>query len=417
MDGKRGAQPAGSGDEVAAQGGASPERQTRRLSLDGAAGSVGARSRGQEPSEDTLQRLLPLLLERVEPEGAALLLDVCKEWRREMEARGFCSKTVQLCSALAGGGDFQSLGQIALRRLHASTGDAERTFYIEARAFLQRSCGGEGGLREWLQAASQEPDASFLSKGAASTAESLGLLLVQWAGKPQGGSPAEGCPLAGHGDDVTSVAVSPDGKRFASGSNDTLVKIWAADSGAEGRTLAGHTTEVSMVAFSSDGTRVFSGTREGVVKIWDTETGAEVLTLMGSQTTGVFKTNGTHVVCGSDSGLVRIWSAETGAQVCTVTTHGGEVTSVDISPDGKRVVSATEDGLVTIWDTETGAGVLTPGHKDFVISVAFSPDGKLVISGSFDGVVKIWDAATGAEVSCLCDCVQCGAVIRAFCVR
>jgi len=43
----------------------------------------------------------------------------------------------------------------------------------------------------------------------------------------------QGCTLPGHTDEVHSVTVSPDGKRFASGSNDTLVKIWAAESGVE----------------------------------------------------------------------------------------------------------------------------------------------------------------------------------------
>ena len=222
------------GDVVAAQGGASRALQTRGLSLDGAAGSVGARSRGQGQSEDTLQRVLPLVLEHVEPEGAALFFDVCMIWRREMQARGFCSKTVQLCSALAGGRDFQSLGQIALRRLDASSSHIERAFYTEARAFLQRSWGGEGDLRRWLQAASQEPDSSVLSRGAASTAQSLGLPLVQWAGKPQGRYPGLHT-LRGHSNVVHSVAISPDGKCVVSGSEDNLVKLWHAETGAQVR--------------------------------------------------------------------------------------------------------------------------------------------------------------------------------------
>ena len=233
MDGKSGALTAGSGDEVAAQGGASPEWQTRGLSVDGAAGSLGARSRGQELSADTLQRVLPLVLERVEPEGAALFIDVCREWRRELEARGFCSKTVQLCSALArGGGDIQRLEQIALRRLDASSGDIERAFYSEAHAFLLRSWGWKGGLHAWLQASSQEPDSSFCSRGGASTSQSLGLPLVQWAGKPQGRYSGLHT-LCDHCCGKTSEALSPDGKSVVGGSTDNLVKLWNAETGAE----------------------------------------------------------------------------------------------------------------------------------------------------------------------------------------
>ena len=41
------------------------------------------------------------------------------------------------------------------------------------------------------------------------------------------------CTLAGHEDEVRSVAFSPDGKRVVSGSSDKLVKIWDAETGAE----------------------------------------------------------------------------------------------------------------------------------------------------------------------------------------
>ena len=41
------------------------------------------------------------------------------------------------------------------------------------------------------------------------------------------------CPVSMHSDDVCSVAFSPDGKQFVSGSVDTLVKIWDTATGAE----------------------------------------------------------------------------------------------------------------------------------------------------------------------------------------
>jgi hypothetical protein len=230
-----GAQPGG-GDEAVAQRGASREQQTRGLSLDGAAGSAEARSWRQEPSEDTLQRAFSVLMERMElePEGAVLAYHACAPWRRELEARGFDSKTVQLCSALAGGMESGRLVQIAYLRLNASSGEDERTRYMEACKFLG-SWGWEGSLHAWLQAASQEPDASFLSRGASSTAQCLGLQLLQWAGKPQ----TERCSLPGRSRRVNSVAFSHDGRLVISGSDDMLVTIWVTETGAEVSSFAG----------------------------------------------------------------------------------------------------------------------------------------------------------------------------------
>jgi hypothetical protein len=215
------------------------------------AGSVDAGSSGQDESwwMDTVQRVLEFLLPFVGPEGAVRCFHVCKSWRGELEAGGFCNTTAQLCSTLARGGDAERLQQNAQRRLHASSGvDAERALCLDGGAFLAKSLGLKGSLQEWLQAASQEPDASFLSRGAASTAQSLGLELVQWVGKPQGRYP-ESYTLPGHhwrrvGECTctctTMVALSRDGKRAASGYDlrrQDLVKTWNTETKAEVRIL------------------------------------------------------------------------------------------------------------------------------------------------------------------------------------
>ena len=45
------------------------------------------------------------------------------------------------------------------------------------------------------------------------------------------------CTLTGHSDSVCSVAYSPDGKHIVSGSRDSTVKIWDAQSGKEVRVV------------------------------------------------------------------------------------------------------------------------------------------------------------------------------------
>lgn len=179
-------------------------------------------------SDDTLGRVLSLLLEHVEPEGAALCFLVCKPWMHEMEARGFCNTTVQLCSTLAQGGKLEHLQRQAKR--------LDGNVCFDGNAFLQRSWEWRGGIAQWLQAASQEPDASFLSRGAASTARALGLPLVRWVGKPQGKYPGV-FTLPNLSENVRSIEFSPDGTRVASGSEQGRVKIWDIATGALVRSL------------------------------------------------------------------------------------------------------------------------------------------------------------------------------------
>jgi hypothetical protein len=68
-----------------------------------------------------------------------------------------------------------------------------------------------------------------LSRKAASTADILGLRLVQWAGKPQGGYLGV-YTLTGLSDTACSIACSADEQYVVSGS---AVKIWHATTGAE----------------------------------------------------------------------------------------------------------------------------------------------------------------------------------------
>ena len=87
--------------------------------------------------------------------------------------------------------------------------------------------------------------------------------------------------LEGHNDSVTSVALSADGQRLASGSGDKTVKVWDTATGACVQTLEGHDSLVASVAFSADGQRLASGSGDKTVKIWDAATGTCVQTLEG----------------------------------------------------------------------------------------------------------------------------------------
>jgi len=78
----------------------------------------------------------------------------CKAWRRELEARGFCRRTWQLCSTMAGNTPDATVEQssavahmashltrVALLHVDARECTAERAACLDANALLQTAWG------------------------------------------------------------------------------------------------------------------------------------------------------------------------------------------------------------------------------------------------------------------------------------
>ena len=74
--------------------------------------------------------------------------------------------------------------------------------------------------------------------------------------------------IEGHIDSVNSVAFISDGTRIVSGSDDSTVRVWDANTGAALAMLKGHTSWRDSVAFSSDGCQITSQGRQGITRVW-----------------------------------------------------------------------------------------------------------------------------------------------------
>jgi WD40 repeat protein len=165
--------------------------------------------------------------------------------------------------------------------------------------------------------------------------------------------------VAGHGDGVASIAISPDGRLLATGNIDHTTRIWPATNLEHDneRTLLGRASvgTVGAVVFSPDGRLLAAGDdRDHTVYLWDVAAGRPGYLLVPDKIGGV------------------------------------RSVSIAFSPDG-HWLAATSWDVIEIWDVETGREVLTlRGHLDNVCSVAFSADGRWLASGSEDGTVKLW---------------------------
>ena len=193
---------------------------------------------------------------------------------------------------------------------------------------------------------SQENDISALLASVAAHAPRPCLLPSFPSLDPPGGPLLR--TLKGHTNWVNAVAVTPDGKRALSASDDNTLKIWDLHSGTELRTLKGHTECVTAVAVTPDGKLALSASWDNTLKIWDLHSGTELRTLKG---------------------------------------HTHSVTAVAITPDGKLALSASYDNTLKIWDLNTGRVIAGFTADAPLWSCAVAPDGRTIVAGDDGGHV------------------------------
>ena len=80
---------------------------------------------------------------------------------------------------------------------------------------------------------------------------------------------------------IRAVAVTPDGRRVVSASDDRTLRLWDLGSGQMIRTLEGHRDEVSAVAVTPDGRQAVSASDDRTLRLWDLESGQTLRTLEG----------------------------------------------------------------------------------------------------------------------------------------
>ncbi|KAG1796002.1 WD40-repeat-containing domain protein [Suillus plorans] len=205
-------------------------------------------------------------------------------------------------------------------------------------------------------------------------------------------------------DAVRSIALSPNGKTIASGSEDGKVRLWDVKTKKVIAKWARHTNVVCALCWSADGERLASGSWDGTTRVWDVSSSKTVLTIetghdwvyavMYSPDSSKLATSGYK------ENAVHIWNAKTGERLKTleIQTHSWAF-GLAWTSDGSKLLSSSYS-LIRIFDTATWQQIATleDGHKDVVFAISLCQDTRLLASASWDKTARLWNPQTNLPV-------------------
>jgi len=182
--------------------------------------------------------------------------------------------------------------------------------------------------------------------------------------------------IAGHSDEITSVAFSPDSKLVVTASKDGTARILKLPTGELVQTLAGHDGPVTTAKFSDDGKYIVT-TSKKLGYVWK----------QGSAD----------------------WKGVTADSPVILKGHADDITKAVFSHDTKWVATIGLDRTAQLWDLSSrsteGSNPFAPrayaenvaifrGHVKPLTSVDFSSDSKYLLTGSEDRTARVWDLSS-----------------------
>jgi WD40 repeat protein len=190
---------------------------------------------------------------------------------------------------------------------------------------------------------------------------------------------------------VTGV-FSSDLSKILCGYRQTAV-LWDVATGKQLQTFPGHQGYVFAAAISPDGSKIATGSDDKCWRIWDANTGALLKTIPESfsyATAAAFLKDGTTLATISHDGIMTHYEIATGSMLKSIDIGGGECAA--FSSDGNQVAVGTWNRGLQLMDLQKCSLVKNyQGHIHPLNAVAFSPDNSQLLTSAMDSMAILWN--------------------------
>ena len=194
----------------------------------------------------------------------------------------------------------------------------------------------------------------------------------------------------------------PDGRVWATASDDGRVRIWSRESAEPVRTMQAPGGTLWDVSFLGDGRHLVASAGDGSARLWDATTGDSVAAFGSETVMGLAPVRGGPLVLWTAPmrGLFA-WNTETMSDEGLVGI-GSWLHGLAVSPDGEAVAIVSREGYARMWNLDPRAERWTYRHPDISNAVSFSADGSRVYAGGRGGrTLSVLDRQSGSAIRTL----------------
>ncbi|MFD6433375.1 Hsp70 family protein [Streptomyces venezuelae] len=201
---------------------------------------------------------------------------------------------------------------------------------------------------------------------------------------------SESVLVSTHGDWVRAVAVTEDGRWFASASDDAVVHVWDVRAHRRVASLR-HESWVLALALSADGRVLATGDRDGTCRVWSLPDATETWSIpYGVAINGVsLSADGERLAIGVQSGRVHVWDLPRSDCLLTLD-HAAAVNSVSLSSDGSLLAVAPALWSAQVRAVDTDRLLCEIAHPEALTGASLSGDGRRLATSCQDGTARVW---------------------------
>ncbi|XP_054991402.1 transducin beta-like protein 3 [Sorex araneus] len=178
------------------------------------------------------------------------------------------------------------------------------------------------------------------------------------------GAAAEGSPIPlqaqttqrCHDKDINSVAVAPNDKLLATGSQDRTARLWALPQCQLLGVFSGHRRGLWCVQFSPMDQVLATASADGTVKLWALQDFSCLKTFEGHDASVLkvtFVSRGTQLLSSGSDGLLKLWTIKNNECVRTLDAHEDKVWGLHCSRLDDRALTGSSDSCVILWKDVT----------------------------------------------------------------